>query len=111
MEDAEGCRYVGVEEGVGAAPEVAVVVYESDRAFDVLTEPVAAISEDIDGVGERAVSFEGYRASGRDSACGRTLILVENERTIVTALCLADDASVADTQLVEIATGVLERLG
>jgi hypothetical protein len=110
-DDADGCRYVGVEEGVGLAPEVAVVVYDSDRAFDTLTEPVGPISDDVEGIGDRAVSFDGYSASGKDRTCGRTLVFVDDDRTIVTALCLADDEPVEDERLVKIAEGVLDRLG
>jgi hypothetical protein len=108
VDDADGCRYVGVEEGDELAPEVAVVVYDSDRAYDTLTAPVS--TQDVDGVGERAVSFDGYSASGKERTCGRTLVAVADGRTVVVALCLVDDEPVDDDQLVEIAQGVIDRL-
>ena len=106
-QDEPGCDFEATE-GDGVAPEAAVEVYESDRAFGVLTESVDGQS--VSGVGDEAVSFEGFSAYLGVKSCGRTLIVRDGAITVVVALCLADDEPVADEQLVEIAQGVIDRL-
>lgn len=108
LDEADGCRYVGTSDGTESEAEVAVVIYDTDRAFKILTKPVEP--EPVDDVGDRAVSFEGFSASGKERTCGRTLVAIADERTIVTALCLADDEPVEDAQLVDITQGVIDRL-
>ena len=88
-------------------------MYGSDRAFDTLTEPLTELvtdKRDVHGVGDQALSFEGYSADGHGITCGRTLVATADDRTIVVALCLGDDAEVTDEQLVEIGQGVIDRL-
>jgi hypothetical protein len=109
LED-DGCDYTGPEPVDGLTPEIAVVVYESARALDFQTggalDPV-----EVPGIGDEAVSYDGYNADGHAITCGRTLTVAEGDLTVVVALCLGgDDPEVTDDRLVEIAEGVLERI-
>ena len=109
LED-DDCDYTGPEPVDGLTPEIAVVVYESARAFDLQTggapDPVA-----VPGIGDEAVSYDGYNADGHSITCGRTLTVADDDLTVVVALCLGgDDLEVTDDQLVDIAEGVLERI-
>ncbi len=84
-------------------------MYDSARAYDNLVKNVKGTS--VSGVGDRASTHPGYNAYGNERTCGRTLDVLAGKRTIAVALCLANDAAVPDAQLVDIATGVLARLG
>jgi hypothetical protein len=109
LED-EGCDYKGPEPVDGQTPEIEVLVYDSARAFDVVVGPVE--TEDVEGIGDQAVALEGFNADGHTITCGRTLVVADGDRTIVTALCLGDDdREVSDEELVEITEDVLERIG
>ncbi|MEX0665328.1 MAG: hypothetical protein WD598_11250 [Acidimicrobiia bacterium] len=105
-----GCNYTGPEPVDGLTPEIEVVIYDSVRALNLQTSAVAE-PEDVAGIGDEAVSFEGFSADGHAITCGRTLVAADGDRTVVVALCLGgDDPEVTDDQLVEIANGVLERI-
>src|SRR5207244_561117 len=68
LDDADGCRYVGVSDGIESVPEVAVVIYETERAFQLLTKPV--LTEPVVGVGDQAVQLHGFSASGKGAPGG-----------------------------------------
>jgi hypothetical protein len=86
------------------------VVYDSARALDFQTRDVLDLV-DVPGIGEEAVSYDGYNADGHAITCGRTLTVADGDLTVVVALCLGgEDPEVSDVQLVEIADGVLERI-
>jgi hypothetical protein len=105
-----GCDYTGPEPVDGLTPEIAVVVYDSARALDFQTRDVLDLV-DVPGIGEEAVSYDGYNADGHSITCGRTLTVADGDLTVVVALCLGgDDPEVSDGRLVEIADGVLERI-
>jgi hypothetical protein len=106
-QDGSACDYEAVE-GDGDAPEAAVEVYESGRAFDALTKNVEP--ETVEGIGDEAVSFEGFSAYFSGKTCGRTLVVREGDRTVVVALCLVDEAPVSNDQLAQVADAVLMRL-
>jgi hypothetical protein len=109
LED-EGCDYTGPEPADGLTPEIAVVVYDSARALDFQTRGAPDLV-DVAGIGDEAVSYDGYNADGHSITCGRTLTVADGDLTVVVALCLGgDDPEVSDDQLVEIAEGVLERI-
>ena len=110
VDDDEPCAYLGPDPETGLQSELAVEVYESARAYERFTES-ATESDTFDGVGDKAISFEGFSVGGSIKTCGRTLVAVAGERTIVVALCLPDDAPVSDDVLTQIGTQVVDKLG
>ena len=107
--DGKDCAYEAPQPAVGLTPTIGVEVYDSARAYDQVTKSVAG--QPAQGVGDRAVLHDGYSAYGNAKTCGRTLVVATTKRTIGVALCLANDAAVTEAQLVQIAQGVLTRLG
>jgi hypothetical protein len=108
-QDGKKCAYEAPEPASGLTPKVAVEVYDSARAYDKLTKSVTG--QAVQGIGDRAVAHDGYSAYTNVATCGRTLYVAAGKRTIAVALCLPNDAAVTDTQLVDVASGVLQRLG
>lgn len=102
-----GCNYITGESD--DPPEVAVEVYESVRAFSVITKNVEGSA--VNGVGEKAVTFPGFRAYAGVRSCGQTLVVRNDAVTMVVALCLPNDAPVPVERLVSIANTSLTRLG
>jgi hypothetical protein len=109
-QDGHDCAYEGPEPTTGLQPKVGVEVYDGARAYNGLVKNVKNGTA-VSGVGDRASSHAGYTAYGNEKTCGRTLDVLAGDRTIAVALCLANDAEVTDAQLIDIAKGVLTRLG
>lgn len=100
------CRYTGPAGADGSEPEIAVDVYRSPEAFARLTEQNDAAEEVGDGAAvEGFVTFTGFKT------CGRTLFSKEQDSTIVVAICLPNDAAVADDMLSDVRDSVASVVG
>ena len=105
--DGGTCTYAVESSTGGIDPEIAVDVYRSGDAFDRLVEQNAADDEiDSDNVtADGFVTFTGFKT------CGRTLYSKEDNSTLVVAICLPDDAEVADDMLTDVRDSVRAIVG
>ena len=85
----------------------AVDVYASSLAYDRLA--ASAQKQGVSGVGDAAVTVDGFNAFSSSKACGRTLIAKQGERTVVVAACTGATPPSAET-LVGVANNVLARV-
>ena len=101
------CTYSGATGAGEGAPELAVDVYASSLAYDRLA--ASAQKQGVSGVGDAAVTVDGFNAFSSSKACGRTLIAKQGERTVVVAACTGATPPSAET-LVGVANNVLARV-
>lgn len=103
------CLYVGPTPATGDTPSLSVDVYVSAYAFANLTKSVQ--NQDVPGVGERAVAIAGSASFSSINTCGKSLVTLQGDRTVVVALCLPNNADVPIGTLTSLASKVLTRLG
>jgi hypothetical protein len=108
LDSSSPCLYVGPTPATGDTPSLSVDVYVSAFAFSNLTKSVQ--NQDVPGVGERAVAIAGSASFSSINTCGKSLVTLQGDRTVVVALCLPNNADVPIDTLTSLATKVLTRL-
>jgi hypothetical protein len=108
LDSSSPCLYVGPTPATGDTPSLSVDVYVSVYAFANLTKSVQ--NQDVPGVGERAVAIAGSASFSSINTCGKSLVALQRDRTVVVALCLPNNADVPIATLTSLATKVLARL-
>jgi hypothetical protein len=105
--DGGTCTYTVESSTGGTDPEIAVDVYRTGDAFGRLTEQSSATDEiDADNV-----TVDGFATFTSFKTCGRTLYSKEDDSTLVVAICLPDDAEVADDMLTDVRDSVRAIVG
>ena len=108
LTEGQGCEWETSTNGGVDSNTLGVDVYASPEPYEGYVDR-HELSEQAPGLGDAAVTTSGFETAGTSRSCGRTVVVLAGERTVLVALCLGDE-DVAVDRLRPIADQVLARL-